>query len=41
MSNNDNQAIRGFYQLTETRKTQLLGDPNVNTVTTGELSDVN
>jgi len=41
MSNNDNQAIRGFYQLTETIKTQLLGDPNVNTVTTGELSDVN
>jgi len=41
MSNNDNQAVRGFYQLTETIKSQLLGDPNVNTVTTGELSDVN
>jgi len=41
MSNNDNQAVRGFYQLTETIKSQLLSDPNVNTVTTGELSQVN
>tara|TARA_R100001460_G_scaffold77800_1_gene118713 strand:- start:1513 stop:1992 length:480 start_codon:yes stop_codon:yes gene_type:complete len=41
MSNNDNQAVRGFYQVTETIKSQLLGDPNVNTVTTGELSNVN
>ena len=24
MSNNDNQAVRGFYQLTETIKTQFL-----------------
>ena len=38
---NENQAVRGFYQLTETIKTQLLNDPNVNTVTTGELSNVN
>ena len=36
-----NQGIRGFYQLTETIKTQLLLDINVNTVTTGDISDVN
>jgi hypothetical protein len=41
MSNNDNQAVRGFYKLTETIKSQLLNDINVNTVTTGELSNVN
>ena len=28
------QGIRGFYQLTETIKDQLLNDENVNTVTT-------
>jgi hypothetical protein len=36
-----NQGIRGFYQLTETIKTQLLADINVNTVTTGDISDIN
>lgn len=36
-----NQGVRGFYQLTETIKTQLLLDINVNTVTTGDISDVN
>jgi|TARA_R110000764_G_scaffold202464_2_gene287727 hypothetical protein len=36
-----NQGIRGFYQLTETIKEQLLIDKNINTVTTGDLSDVN
>ena len=35
------QGIRGFYQLTETIKEQLLLDTNINTVTTGDLSDVN
>ena len=35
------QGIRGFYQLTETIKTQLLADINVNTVTTGDISDIN
>ena len=35
------QGIRGFYQLTETIKEQLLLDKNINTVTTGDLSDVN
>ena len=34
------QGIRGFYQLTETIKTQLLSDPNVNTVTTGDITKV-
>ena len=35
------QGIRGFYQLTETIKTELLSDKNINTVTTGDISDVN
>jgi len=33
-------GIRGFYQLTETIKTQLLADLNVNTVTTGDIFDI-
>ena len=36
-----NQGIRGFCQLTETIKEQLLLDKNINTVTTGDISDVN
>jgi hypothetical protein len=36
-----NQGVRGFYQLSETIKEQLLQDQNINTVTTGNLSDVN
>ena len=36
-----NQGIRGFYQLTETIKTQLLADINVKTVTTGDITDIN
>ena len=36
-----NQGVRGFYQLTETIKTELLGDDNINTVTTGDITDVN
>jgi hypothetical protein len=36
-----NQGVRGFYQLTETIKEQLLADVNVNTVTTGDITDVN
>jgi len=36
-----NQGIRGFYQLTETIKTNLLTDINVNTVTTGDITDIN
>ena len=35
-----NQGIRGFYQLTETIKTELLQDVNVNTVTTGDITYV-
>ena len=35
-----NQAIRGFYQVTETIKTSLLSDPNVNTVTTGDITEI-
>jgi hypothetical protein len=36
-----NQGIRGFYQLTEAIKTELLEDKNINTVTTGDITDVN
>ena len=36
-----NQGIRGFYQLTETIKNELLNNVDVNTVTTGTLSNVN
>ena len=35
------QGIRGFYQLTETIKDKLLADINCNTVTTGDIYDVN
>ena len=34
-------GIRGFYQLTETIKNSLLDNVYVNTVTTGNLSNVN
>ena len=36
-----NQGVRGFYQLTETIKEQLLADVNVNTVTRGDITQVN
>jgi|TARA_R110002020_G_scaffold463379_1_gene683430 hypothetical protein len=36
-----NQGIRGFYQVTDTLKTQLLSDVNCKTVTTGDISQVN
>lgn len=36
-----NQGVRGFYQLTETIKEELLKDKNINTVTTGDITDVN
>jgi len=36
-----NQGIRGFYQITETIKEELLKDVNINTVTTGDITDVN
>jgi len=35
------QESRAFYQSTEAIKNQLLDDVNVNTVTTGDISDVN
>jgi hypothetical protein len=34
------QGTRGFYLVTETIKTQLLADPNVNTVTFGNIQDI-
>ena len=36
----NNQSARGFYNITETIKTELLSTPNVKTVTVGDLSDV-
>ena len=36
-----NQGVRGFYQLTQTIKEELLKDININTVTTGDITDVN
>ena len=35
-----NTGIRGFYLLTETIKDTLLSDLNVNTVTTGDITEV-
>ena len=35
-----NQGVRGYYQITKTLKDTLLNDPNVNTVTTGDITDV-
>jgi hypothetical protein len=35
-----NQGVRGYYQITETIKTNLLADENVNTVTTGDIFDI-
>jgi len=35
-----NQGIRGFYQLTETIKEQLLADTNINTVSSGDVSEI-
>jgi hypothetical protein len=32
--------MKGFYQVTEVIKNQLLLDPNVNTVTTGEITKI-
>ncbi len=34
------QGIRGFYELTRTLEAQLLSDVNVNTVTTGDIYDI-
>ena len=35
-----NQGVRGFYQITQTIKDQLLSDENVNTVTTGDITEI-
>jgi hypothetical protein len=35
-----NQGVRGYYQITDTIKTNLLADQNVNTVTTGDIFDI-
>ena len=34
------QGTRSFYLVTDTIKTQLLADPNVNTVTFGNIQDI-
>jgi hypothetical protein len=35
-----NTGVRGFYLITQTIKEQLLLDENVNTVTTGDLTEI-
>ena len=35
-----NQGVRGYYQITQTIKNQLLADENVNTVTTGDITEI-
>ena len=35
-----NQGIRGFYQVTETIKANLLSDSDVNSVTTGDITQI-
>jgi hypothetical protein len=35
-----NQGVRGYYQITQTIKDQLLADENVNTVTTGDITEI-
>ena len=35
-----NKGVIGFYQITKTIKDQLLDDVNVNTVTTGDITDI-
>ena len=36
-----NQGVRGYYQLTSTIEEQLLADVNTNTVSIGDITDVN
>ncbi len=36
-----NQGERGVYQVTDTIKDQLLDDRNINTVTTGDITQIN
>jgi len=36
-----NQGVRGYYQLTSIIENQLLSDVNTNTVSIGDISDVN
>lgn len=36
-----NQGVRGYYQLTSTIEEQLLADVNNNTVSIGDITDVN
>ena len=35
-----NQGARGFYQITQTLKTELLSNENINTVTTGDITEI-
>lgn len=35
-----NQGVRGFYQITKTIKDELLTDENINTVTTGDITEI-
>lgn len=35
-----NQGVRGFYQLTTNIRDELLTDENINTVTTGDITEI-
>lgn len=35
-----NQGVRGYYQITQTLKDALLEDVNINTVTKGDITDI-
>ena len=41
MSVEANIGVRGYYKLTQEIKNALLEDVNINTVTTGDITDVN
>ena len=41
MSTSERRGIRAYYEITDTLKTQLLLDPNVKTVTSGDITRIN
>lgn len=40
LTQNRNHGVRGFYRITQTIKDQLLNDPQCETVTTGDITDI-
>ena len=41
MSTSERRGIRAYYEITDTLKNQLLLDPNVKTVTSGDITRIN